>query len=426
MVDKKTILIPICSIGIYLLILVIMGASDSVIPAYGKDNFDQKVNETRLELKRDSKNPLLYEKLGWAFLERYMDSGSKSDGVRAVNVFKKFVKLDSGEARAWYGLGVAYYRTGRINKAGENFKKSLSIDENLFQGQVAMGNYYLNKGQFREAAGHYQKAGKIQPKNQYVYTNFAQLYLTMGNYKKSLIFAEKALDINPDNVHTNLVKAGVYRFQGKNAQAKEILTRVLDDNSDNSDANFQMAQNYFDMGDYKKAKTLVIEYISMDETAGNGFELLAHIYKRMGRTDKMKGNIKVAEGLYHKKIVDGAVENFGALSWLNSEYDLDKAKALEYAQKYLKLKQTAEAYKIMAWAWFKNRDYDKALLASKKAVKINPKLSEYWYRMGVIQKAKNNYILAKRAFQKALSMGAKTYHEEIKAEMLKLKRSSDS
>ncbi|MGV7221658.1 MAG: tetratricopeptide repeat protein [Nitrospinales bacterium] len=402
-------------------VTMILGAFVICPPVYGKDDLDQKVNEARKELKRDSKNPLLYEKLGWAFLERYMDSGNKSDGVRAVNVFKRFVKLDNGEARAWYGLGVAYYKTGRINKSGENFKKAISIDENLFQGQVAMGNYYLNKGQFREAAGHYQKAGKIQPKNQYVYTNLAQLYLTMGNYEKSLSFAEKALNIDPDNVHTNLVKAGVYRFQGKNDQANEILTQVLDDNSDNTDAILQLAQNYFDMGDYKKAKSSVVNYNTLDETSGNGFELLGLIYKRTGRIEKMKGNIKVAETLYYQKVVDGAVENYGALSWLNSEYNLDKTKALKYAQKYLILKETAEAYKIMAWAWFKNRDYDKALLACKKALKINPRLSEHWYRMGMIQKAKNNLILAKRAFQKALTMGAKTYHEEVKAELFKLK-----
>jgi tetratricopeptide (TPR) repeat protein len=411
-------------------VVLFVGAILGVVVAstyvYGNDELDQNVKEARLELKRDSKNPLLYEKLGWAFLERYIDSGNKPDGVRAINVFKRFIKLDSGEARAWYGLGVAYYKTGRINKSGENFKKAISIDKNLFQGQVAMGNYYLNKGQFREAAGHYQKAGKIQPKNEYVYTNFAQLYFTMGNYEKSLSFVEKALEINPDNVHSHLVKANVYRYQRKNSLAQEILTQVLDDNLDNSDANFQMAQNYFDMGDYKKAKSVVIEYNSMDETAGNGFELLAHIYKRLGRTDKMKGNIKVAENLYHKKIINGAVEYYGALSWLYSEYDLDKAKALEYAKKYLKLKETAEAYKIMAWAWYKNRGYDKALLACKKAIKINPKLSEHWYRLGMIQKSKQKIGLAKKAFERALTMGTKTFHEEVKGELFKLKSSSGS
>jgi len=248
----------------------------------------------------------------------------------------------------------------------------------------------------------------------------------MGNYEKSLYFVDKALDINSDSVHTNLVKAKVYRYQGKNSQAKAILTLVLDDNIYNKDANLQMAQNYFDMGDYKKAKSTVVNYNTMDETVGDGFELLAHIYKRTGRTEKMKGNIRVAENLYLKKLVDGASEYYGPLSWVHSEYDLDKAKALKYAQKYLKLKETAEAYKIMAWAWFKNRDYEKALLACKKAIKINPKLSEHWYRLGMIQKAKKNTNLAKKAFQRALTMGAKTFHEEVKAELFKLKSSSGS
>jgi tetratricopeptide (TPR) repeat protein len=421
MLRKQTIALNLSSIKTSIFVFAIIGGVFLFTPAYGVDDLDKKVNEARRELKKDSRNPQLYEKLGWAFLNRYMDSGRKSDGVRAINVFKKFIKLDSDKATAWYGLGVAYFKTGQINKSGESFKKALSIDDNLFQVQIAMGNYYLNKGQFREAAGHYQKAGRIQPKNQYVYTNFAQLYFTMGNYEKSLSFAEKALDINPESSHTNIVRANVYRFQGKNFRAKEILTQVLDENPDDNDANLQMAQNYFDMGDYKNAKELVVEYNSLDETAGDGFELLAHIYKRTGRTAKMKGNIRVAEELYNKKLIDGAVEYYGDLSWLLSEYDIDRSKALEYAQKYLKLKETAEAYKIMAWAWFKNRDYDKALLACKKAIKINPKLSEYWYRLGMIQKSKSKIGLAKKAFKRALTMGPKTFHDEVKAELFKLK-----
>ena len=390
-------------------------------PVFGEDDWDAKVQEARRQLKRDSKNPLLYEKLGWAYLERYMHAGKKSDGVRAINVFKRFVKIDSKEASAWYGLGVAYYKTGQTGKSGEYFKKAITLDAELFQGQVAMGNYYLNKGMFRKAASHYQKAGKIQPKNDFVYTNLAQLYLTMGNYKKSLFFADKALDINPNNVHTNLVKARVFRYQGKNQKTGKILKRVLKENSESSDIILEMAQNYYDTGDYKRAKSFALKHNTVNETSGNGFELLANIYKRTGRISKMKGNISVAENLYHRKLVEGAVEFYGALSWLNSEHSLDNARALEYARKYVELKETAEALKILAWALYKNEEFEEALQSCKRAVKLNPWLAEHWYRLGMVQKKLNNTAQAKKAFRKALTMGPKTYHEETKAELFALK-----
>ena len=390
-------------------------------PVFGEDIWDEKVQEARRQLKRDSKNPLLYEKLGWAYLERYMRTGNKSDGVRAINVFKRFVKIDDKEASAWYGLGVAYYKTGQTGKSGEYFNKAIELDGELFQGQVAMGNYYLNKGMFRKAASHYQKAGAIQPKNQFVYTNLAQLYLAMGNYKKSIYFADKALDIDPNNVHSNLVKARVFRFRGQNQKTGQILKRVLKENSRNSEVIIEIAQNYYDTGDYKRAKSFALRHNTINETSGNGFELLANIYKRTGRISKMKGNISVAEDLYHKKLVAGAVEFYGALSWLNSEYSLDKARALEYAWKYIKLKETAGSLKILAWALYKNEEFKEALQACKRAVKLNPWLAEHWYRLGMIQKKLNNTVQAKKAFRKALTMGPKTYHEETKAELFALK-----
>ena len=404
-----------------LIISAIALALVSFAPAYGEDDLDAKVQEAHNQIKKDSKNPLMYEKLGWAYLERYMQSSNKSDGIRAINVFKRYVKLDSKQARAWYGLGVAYYKTGRINKSEENFRKAIALDENLFQGQVAMGNYYLNKGMFKKAAGHYQKAGKIEPKNQFVYINLAQLYLTMGNYKKSLFFTDKALDIDPKYVHANLIKARVFRFQGKNEKTTKILKQILVDNPQSPDTILEMAQNYFDSGNYNRAKSYALKYNTLELTEGNGFELLANIYKRTGRKAKVKGNIRVAEDLYQIKLVEGAAEFYGALSWLNSEYSLDKAKSLEYARKYLQLKETAEAFKILAWAFFKNNQFKKALLASKMAVKRNPRLAEHWYRLGMVQKKLNNLPLAKKAFRKALTMGPKTYHEEVKAELFALK-----
>ena len=150
-------------------------------------------------------------------------------------------------------------------------------------------------------------------------------------------------------------------------------------------------------------------------------ELLANIYKKTGRVSKAKGNIRVAEDLYHTRLVDGAVEYYGALSWLNSEYSLDKARALVYARKYLRLKATAEAFKILSWAFYKNNKLEKALRAGKRAVKLNPRLAEHWYRLGVIQKKLNNIAEAKKSFRRALTMGPKTYHEEVKAELFAFK-----
>lgn len=408
-------------VKITLIILAFAGGLVSITPVYGEEDWDEKVQEARLQLKRDPKNTILYEKLGWAYLERYMHAGNRTDGIRAINVFKRFVKLDSKEARAWYGLGVAYYQTGRVDKSGENFKKSIALNGELFQGQIAMGNYYLNKGLYRKAAGHYQKAGKIQPKNQFVYTNLAQLYMAMGNYDKSIYFADKALDINSANVHSNLVKARVFRLQGENEKSAQILKQVLKENPKNPDAVLAMARNYYDMSDYKRAKSYAMNYNTLDQTKGSGFELLANIYKRTSRIAKMKGNVRVAEDLYYKKLVDGSLEFYGPLSWLNSEHNLDSAKSLEYARKYIKLKETDEALIILAWALYKNREFEKALRTCKKAVKLNSRRAGHWYRLGLIHKALNNTPLAKKAFRRALSLGPKTYHEETKAELFALK-----
>ena len=77
--------------------------------------------------------------------------------------------------------------------------------------------------------------------------------------------------------------------------------------------------------------------------------------------------------------------------------------------------------KILAWALYKNNEFEKALQTCKKAVKLNPRLADYWYRLGMIHKALNNPGQAKKALRRALTLGPKTYHEEAKAELFSLK-----
>lgn len=416
----KVLTFKVPTFRLLLAVWIIFAGLVIAVPGYSQNNLDANVEEARGKVRKDPRNPFNYETLGWAYLQRFMEEGNQADANRAIKVFRKYTKLDPKEPHSWYGLGVAYYQSGRIEESGENFGKALSLDRDYFQARIAMGNYFLNKGMFREASGHYQKAAKLESNNQFVYANLAQLYLGMGKYRKSLSFVDKALDIDDSNVHSNLIKAKVYRLQGNNEEALSILKKLRKENPRHSAAVLELAMTFYDMGDNKRAKTFAMKHNTLNPSSGRGFELLANIYKRTGRKAKAKGNIKLAENLYYNKLVGGAKDFYGSLSWIYSEFGINPNKSIDYAQKYLKFKQTDDALQIHAWALYKNEEYDKALKSLRKAIDLNSRLSGHWYRLGLIYKALNNIALSKKAFKKSLTMGPNTWHEEAKAELFAL------
>ncbi len=400
--------------SVWLLILTLLTGPS----AYASNSLDKKISDSLIYLKDNRGDPLAYEDLGWAYLNRYDLMGDRDDAHRALKLFQTYKKVSHHNPQSWYSTGVALFKLGEIDNAKKHFLETLTRDSENFESMIALGNVFSNKGKFKKAYNYYKQAGQLKPDSAVIYTNLSQLAFKMGQYRRAIQLSETALEKQLGNDAPLLLLAKSYRFLGQDEKAIVLSKQVLKNFPNSFRPYLELSWSNYNMGNFSKARKLALKYNSLTPDSTEGLELLALLYKKTGDKEKIAGIVRLAENQFMKN--NKPDHQLGSLAWLNCEFDINPAKGLKYADRYAELNQTDDSHSILGWAYYKNTMYQEAVKQFKKALKLNPNISSHWYRLGLIHKKLNDQKSAQKAFTKALTMGPNTYHDEISEELFLL------
>jgi arylsulfatase A-like enzyme/Flp pilus assembly protein TadD len=92
---------------------------------------------------------------------------------------------DSLEARLYYGLGRCYYHGGELLRAVEMYRKVVSLDSTAADGYSQLGIVYDDLGEYELAVENYQKALELDPGMVEMHSNLGVSYYKMGRYDES-------------------------------------------------------------------------------------------------------------------------------------------------------------------------------------------------------------------------------------------------
>jgi tetratricopeptide (TPR) repeat protein len=165
----------------------------------------------------------------------------------SVNLYKAALEIDAAFAKAYTGLGSAYYdRYYYPNYFKEGFLDScriladtaLSFDDQLDEAYYLKGEYYYNNGKIEEALDNLDEALKINP-NYYsaYYTKGYILTRVKNDYVKGLENFHKALNIIQGSERSSLLRSlGLaYIYAGFYDKAKYYFQEALSMNGDSAD-----------------------------------------------------------------------------------------------------------------------------------------------------------------------------------------------
>ena len=102
-------------------------------------------------------------------------------------------------ANAMYQLGRYYQGQNRYEKAIEAYRKAIKLDENFAEAHNGLGVIYSKQGKFDEAIGEFNTALQTSPEASHIYNNLGYAYFLQGQDDQSISAYKQALKLNPDN-----------------------------------------------------------------------------------------------------------------------------------------------------------------------------------------------------------------------------------
>lgn len=151
---------------------------------------------------------------------------------KAVDYFKKALKVDDKFAFAWDNLGLCYRKLGEYDKALDAYNKSLEIDPDGLLPLQNIAVVYQYKKEYENAIETYKKIAVIDNKNPEVYYGIGLIYTAnLKNYEEGLDNMCKAYNLyvaqkSPYRTDAEKIINTIYKDmkeQGKEDKFKEIL-----------------------------------------------------------------------------------------------------------------------------------------------------------------------------------------------------------
>lgn len=194
---------------------------------------------------------------------------SKEWVLKAIEVFKEAIAIDSHYALAYCGLADAYFRLSNVhfpprevlpkakeaalraveidpelaeahaslglvkvyydhdwNGAEYEFRKAVRLNPDLVLAHQRFGSYLTFMGRFEESIRHYETALEIDPFSLQINMNLATTYFLRGEYDRAIRHLSKTTELEPNYMPTLFVQGCVYIQQGQLEEAIEQFQAI--------------------------------------------------------------------------------------------------------------------------------------------------------------------------------------------------------
>ena len=131
-----------------------------------RKEYAEAIQYFREAVRKDKKNPVLYNKLGLAELRANDLQAARAD-------FERATKYNSKYPEAWNNLGAVDYIHRNFGSAARYFKKAVALDETRASFHANLGNAWFSQKKIERAVREYSRAPIADPQHQ---CRFALMY----------------------------------------------------------------------------------------------------------------------------------------------------------------------------------------------------------------------------------------------------------
>jgi serine/threonine protein kinase/tetratricopeptide (TPR) repeat protein len=344
-------------------------------------------------------------------LEAYI----KHDWDRAINYYKRLMRINPENIGAHGDLGMIYYQKKMMYTEGiAEFEKILELDP---QGVTHFSSFaynvlgwaYLRKGELKKAHAAFRKYVALLPDQAYPLDCLGEFYLTVGDYDQAITTLQRALEIKSDFLYTSDLLGGTYLAKGMYNKAllsyERHLASAIGD-AKKAEAYFYLGRLYYLKGDYEKSVQECQRALKLNPQMIEAHWVQGLTFFKREIFDQAESEVLSIRGLIEKTKTEELKKYYYHLS---GELSLSKGlypKALEDFNKAANIESLDRAFFVNALgeAYFKIGDLNKAIEKFMDVFKINPNYAQAHYLLGLIYQKQGRKEKAKEHFQKFIDI----------------------
>lgn len=334
-------------------------------------NAKEELNFWNTKLEKTPNQYPYYSKIASANAQIFSLTGNINQLKEAEqNLLAVNQKTNFNNAGYLRSLAKNYISQHRFKEALELITKAEYNGEKLQQTHLMLIDVHLELGNLKKAEKYLSKVKNLKDFDYLI--RLSKYNDHIGNLDNAITYLESALEIAKSSKNQNLIQwnytnlADYYGHAGRIEDSYNAYLNALKINPNNSYAKKGIAWIVYSYERNPKEALQILETVSIENKAPDYHLLRAEIAAFMGddlESEKQK-NIYLSKV---KNIKYGAMyAKYNVL--LFADDNTKKIEALEIAKTEVQARPTAQSYDLLAWAYYKNGNTEKATKIAKEFV----------------------------------------------------------
>jgi len=210
-------------------------------------------------------------------------------------LFSDVIRKNPGAWMAYNNLGLVYISKGEIRKALDHYRKTLKIKPDDCVAHTNLGTIYRNQGLWEKAKASYETCLQADPTYAIAYSNLGLVYVHSGDMQQAQALFEKAASLDPmaNDAHLNLGR--LFLQQKRYDESLTHFKKAIDIYPYDKNAYLQMGMLYAQMGNTKNAERAFQKVLQIDPNN-------IHAYNNLGILFRRENRLKAATDQFRKAV----------------------------------------------------------------------------------------------------------------------------
>lgn len=370
--------------------------------AQANSALDTKIESLQKDIAANPADIVSYVQLSQAYIQKVRETADTSYYEKIDELLTEAEKVspdnpDVYAARASIALGRHQFAEGK-----RYVEKSIAIDDKNYYYYGLLGDAEIELGNYDEAVVAFQKMINIRPDfSSYSRISYIrELYGDIPGAKSAMSDAINAGTSFPENLAWAHFEMGKLEMRTSLEDAKRSFTTALQVYADYAPAYEGLGKVAYFENDIAQAETYFkksFEALPVAQYAAN----LGDLYTSQGKQTEAKQYYLLAHIAFKNAVAGGTNSDLEESLFL-SERDMELPWALTLAEKAYNERVTIYTADYLAWALYKNNQFEKAASYSSEALRLGENDPHILYHQGMVAFKNNDLDLAKRYLEKAL------------------------